>query len=123
MRWGNNRNFKILGAAWLVLGGLGFALVVLNLTLDYPPSATEGSDGYWVFLILYLVMGAIGLVNGLALLRRIRVARRLVAISSLVLLLPSAAFIVPLLVVGPSLWLWFGGGKEAFESYIARDSG
>ena len=120
----NNRRIKILGAAWLGLGGLGFAYVFINLALDYPPSATEVSDGYWVFILLALVVATIGMVNGLALLRRNRVARRIVAISSLVLLLPSAAFIVPLLVVVPSLWLTLSrDGKEAFESYMARENG
>ena len=120
----NNRRIKILGAAWLGLGGLGFAYVFINLAQDYPPSATEVSDGFWVFILLALVVAAIGMVNGLALLRRNRVARRFVVISSLVLLLPSAAFIVPLLVVVPSLWLTLSrDGKEAFESYMARENG
>ena len=44
----SNRKFKIL--AWLGLGGLGFAYVIINLAQDYPPSATQVSDGYWVFL-------------------------------------------------------------------------
>ena len=104
----NNRKIRWLGAAWLGLGGLGFAFVIINgfpLAQGDTPSATEVSDGYWVFMLLGLVIGAVGMVNGSALLRRYRVARRLLTISSLVLLLPSTAFIVPLLVVVPSLWL------------------
>ena len=118
-----NRRFKILGAGWLGLGGLSFAFL---LTLLFPlaqgnaPSATEVSDGYWVFAALALVVGAIGMVNGLALLRRNPVARPLLMVSS-ILLLPSASLLVPLLVVAPSLWLTMSrGGKEAFESYMAR---
>ncbi len=69
------------------------------------------------------MIGAIGMVNGVALLRRTPIARPLLAISSLVLLVPSAALLVPLLVVAPSLWLTLSrGGKEAFEIYIARES-
>ena len=122
----NNRKLiKILGAAWLGLGGLGFAYVFINLfpfAQGNAPSATEVSDGYWVFVGLGLVMGAIGTVNGLTLLRRNPVARRVLAISSWVLLLPAAAFFVPLLVVLPSLWLALSrDGKEAFESYMSRE--
>ena len=64
------------------------------------------------------------MVNGLALLRRNRVARLVLATSSVVLLLPSLALIVPLLVVLPSLWLTLSGdGKDAFEIYMARENG
>ncbi len=123
----NNRKFKILGAAWLGLGGLASAFVLSELVpiaLGNAPSQTEVDDGLWVFVVLGLVIGAIGLVNGLALLRRSRIARRAVAISSWVLLLPAAAFVVPLLVVVPSLWLTLStGGKQAFESYMARANG
>ena len=122
-----NRNIKILGAAWLGLGDLAFAFAFITsspLAQGNAPSATEVSDGYWVFVALGLVMGAIGMVNGLALLRRYPIARPVLAISSLVLLLPSAAFFVPLLVVAPSLWLTLSrGGKEAFESYVAGENG
>ena len=69
-------------------------------------------------------MGTIGMANGLALLSRTRIARPVVATSSLVLLLPSAAFIVPLLVVVPSLWLTLArDGKETLESYMAIENG
>ena len=64
------------------------------------------------------------MVNGLVLLSRIPVARPVLAVSSLVLLLPSVALVVPLLVVGPSLWLTLSNdGKEAFGSYMARANG
>ena len=119
----NIRNIKILGAAWLALGGLALAFAFITLfplTQGNPPSATEIADGYWVFVVLGLVVGAIGMVNGLALLRRYPRARPIVAISS-VLLLPSAGLVLPLLIVAPSLWLTLSvGGKEAFESYLAR---
>ena len=122
-----NRNIKILGAAWLGLGGLASAYVFSMLfpfVQGNAPSATEVSDGYWVFVGLGLVMGAIGMVSGLALLLRIPVARRVLAISSGVLLLPSAAFMVPLVVVLPSLWLTLSrDGKDAFESYMAKENG
>ncbi len=58
-----NRNFKIV-AVWLGMGGLGSAYVFINLAQDYPPSATQVSDGYWVFLGGALVIGAIGMVKG-----------------------------------------------------------
>ena len=122
-----NLNIKILGSAWLGLGGLGFAyalVALFPLVQGNTPSATAVSEGYWVYIVGALVIGAIGMVNGLALLRRYRVARRILAISSLVLLLPSATMIVPLLVTGPSLWLTLSrDGKEAFESYMARENG
>ena len=66
----SNRKFKIL--AWLGLGGLGPAYVIINLAQDYPPSATQVSDGYWVFLGGALVIGALGMVKGLVVLRRNR---------------------------------------------------
>ena len=123
----NNRNIKILGAAWLILGGLGLVYVLVNLfslVQGNSPSDTEVSDGYWVFFVGAIVIGAIGMVNGLALLSRILVARPVLVISSLVLLLPSTAWLVPLLVVAPSLWPGLSsGGKEAFESYVAREKG
>ena len=103
----NNRKFKILGAAWLGLGGIAFAYVFINLfslAQGNTPSATEVSDGYWVFFVGALVIGAICMLNGLALLRRNPVARPLLIISSIVLL-PSAGLVVPLLVVASSLWL------------------
>ena len=123
----NDRNVKILGAAWLVLGGLAFALVLTSLfplVQGNTPSPFEAGDEWPIVVLVFAVVAAIGMVNGLALLRRNPVARPLLAISSWVLLLPSAAFLVPLLVVVPSLWLTFSrGGKEAFESYLAREDG
>ena len=123
----NDRKFKILGAAWLGLGCLSLAYVFVNvfsLAQGDTPSATAVSDGYWVFFAGALLMGAIGMVNGLALLRRNRVARLVLAISSVVLLLPSLALIVPLLVVLPSLWLTLSkDGKDAYESYLAKGNG
>ena len=119
----NKRKIKILGAAWLGMGGLAFAYVFVNLfslAQGNAPSAEEATDGYWVFFLGALVIGAIGTVNGLAVLRRNPVARPILAISSLVLLLPSVGLLVPLLVVVPSLWLTLSkDGKEAFESYVA----
>ena len=79
---------------------------------------------------MLLVLGAIPTVNGFALLRRHPVARPVLAISSLVLLIPSALGVVtgigiPLLVVVvASLWLTLTrGGKEALEGYMARAIG
>ena len=123
----SNRKFKILGAAWLGLGGLSLAfafVTLLPLAQGNAPSATEVSDGYWVFVALGLVTGAIGMVNGLALLGRHPVARRVIAISLWLLLLPAAGFVFPILIVAPSLWLTLSrDGKEAFESYMARENG
>ena len=121
----NNRKFKVLGAAWLVLGGLAFAVALLAIAqVIIDPSAEDGFIQGLVFVLVFAVVGAIGMVNGLALLRRHPVARPLVAISSLVLLIPSAFSLVPLLVVAPSLWLTLSrGGKEAFESYVAKENG
>ena len=121
----SNRNFKILGAAWLVLGGLALAFAFITL---FPlaqgdgPSAEAVSEGYWVFALLALVMGAAGMVSGLALLRRSRIARPALVTSS-VLLLPTVSLVVPLVVVGPSLWLTLTrSGKEVLESYMAKDN-
>lgn len=122
----NNRNIRILGAAWLALGGLALVYVIINLfslAQGNAPSATEVSDGYWVFFVGALVIGIAGMANGFSLLLRNPVARPLLAVSSL-LLLPTAFAIVPLLVVAPSLWLALSGdGKKALESYIAREGG
>ena len=120
----NDRKFKLLGAGWLGLGGLFFAYVFINLfplAQGNSPSATEVADGYWVFFLGALVIGAIGMVNGLALLSRNPFARPVLAVSSLILLPLSAGLLVPLLVVAPSLWLTLSrGGKGAFEGYMAR---
>ena len=128
-----NRKFKILGAGWLVLGGLAFAVSLLAIAqVIIGLSAAE--DGFIqgsVFVLVLLVVGAIFSVNGVALLRRNPVARPIMAISSLVLLIPSAVGLVvsgigglPLLVVAPSLWFTLSGrGKKAFESYMARATG
>ena len=123
-----NRMCKILGAAWLGLGGLSFAVVFINLFPlvqgKTPSGLFESGDGWWIVDLVFLVVGAIGMVNGLALLRRNPVARPVLAISSLVFLLPSVGLVVPLLVVAPSLWLTMSsGGKEAYERYMARENG
>ena len=135
----NNRKFQILGAAWLGLGGLALAVVFLALfqfaQAIIDPSAAEVGDGFWggfVFVLVFLVPGAIMVVNGLALLRRYQVARPLLAVSSLVLLVPSAGGLVSgdigsvltLLVLAATLWLTLSkGGKEALESYMAGAHG
>ena len=112
------RKFKILGAAWIGLGGLGFAYVTANLfsLAQGNVGETEVREGFWVYFGLALVVGAIGMVNGFTLLLHHPVARPLVLISSLVLLIPSAVLMVPLLIMLPSLWLMFSSdGKEAFK--------
>ena len=123
----NDRNIKILGAAWLVLGGLAVALVLISLfplLQGNTPSPFEAGDEWPIVVLVFAVVAAIGVVNGLALLRRKRIAPPLLAISSSVLLLPSIGLLVPLLVVAPSLWLTLSqGGKEAFESYLAGGDG
>lgn len=81
--------FKILSAAWLGMGGLFLTYALPNLfslAQGNAPSAGAVSEGYWFYLVGALVMGAIGMANGLALLRRSPVTRPLLAVSSLVLL-------------------------------------
>ena len=123
----SNRRIKILGAGWLGLGYLSMAFVFITLfplTQGNVSSETEVSDGYWVFIVMGLVMGTIGLASGLALLRRHREARAILVISSLLLALPSTILVFPLLVVVPSLWLTFSrGGKETLGNFIARENG
>ena len=102
----NDRRIKMLAAAWLVLGGLVFAFVLASLfplLQGETPSPFEAGDEWPIVVLAFAVAAAIGVVNGSALLRRSPVARPLLAISSLVLLLPSAGLMVPLLVVAPSL--------------------
>ena len=127
-----NRNIKIIGAAWLVLGVVSFAIALFAIAQAIiDPSATEdGFLGGVIFVVLLFVLGSIGAVNGLVLLRRNPMARPLLAISSLVLLVPSTVGVatgagIPafLMVVG-SLWLTLSrNGKGAFESYVARENG
>ena len=122
----NNRKFNVLGAAWLGLAGLFFAVVFINLLPlvqgESPSGLFESGDGWWIVDLVFLVAGAIWMVNGLALLRRNPAARPLLVISSIVLL-PSVGLLIPLLVVVPSLWLTLSrGGKEALESYLAREN-
>ena len=130
----NSRNIKLLGAAWLVGGGVAFAVALFAIAqLIVRPSAAEvGVVEGLVFVLVLLVLGSIGIVNGLALLRRYQVARPLLAVSSLVLLVPSAGGLVSgdigsvltLLVLAATLWLTLSkGGKEALESYMAGAHG
>ena len=104
---------------------LGSVLVNLfSLAQGDTPSAEEVSDGYWVFFLGAIVIGVVGMVNGLGLLRRYPVARSLLAISSLVLFLPSIGLVVPLLVLVPRLWLTLSrDGKGTLKSYMAREGG
>ena len=131
----NNRKFKILGAAWLGLGGIFLALAFLaflSVVIGDDPAgrAFEAGDKWWIVVLVLLGIGAILMIPGLALLRRNPVARPLITISSLVLLIPSAVLVVTgigvlfLLVLLPSLWLTLSrSGKEAFKSYMARENG
>ena len=93
MRGTKNRNIKILGGTWLVGGGLFFAVALFAITqvIIDPSGAEDGFLGGAVFVLILLVLGAIFSVNGFALLRRNPVARPLIAISSLVLFIPSVA--------------------------------
>ena len=100
-----NRKFKILGAGWLGLAGLVFALVLISLfplVQGNTPSPFEAGDEGPMVVLMFFVIGAICTVNGLALLRRNPVARPLLIVTS-ILLLPFATLAVPLLVVVPSL--------------------
>ena len=135
-----NRKFKVLGAGWLGLGGIFFALAFIafvSVVLGDDPAgqAFEAGDKWWIVVLVFLGIGAILMVPGLALLRRNPAARPLWIMSSLVLLIPSAVWVVAagngvvnlvaaLLVVVPSLWLTLSkGGKRALESYMARANG
>jgi hypothetical protein len=116
---------KILAAAWLGLGGIFVVLAfiaVISVVQGGENAAFESGDKWWIVVLILLVVAAIPMVNGLALLRRNAVARPLIAISSLVLLVPSLASVFPLLVVVPSLWLTLSkGGKEALRSYMRTE--
>ena len=135
-----NRNIKILGAAWLGMGGILLALAFiafLSVVVGEDPAgqAFEAGDKWWIVVLVFLGIGAILMVPGLALLRRNPAARPLWIMSSLALLIPSVVWVVAagngvvnlvaaLLVVVPSLWLTLSkGGKRALESYMARANG
>jgi len=130
-----NRNIKILGAAWLGMGGILLVLAFiafLSVVVGEDPAgqAFEAGDKWWIVVLVLLGIGAILMVPGLALLRRNPVARPLIAVFSLVLLVPAAVSVVTgigapfLLVVVASLWLTLSrGGKQAIESYLAREDG
>ena len=131
----HDRKFKLLGSGWLGLGVLWLALgfvAFLSVVLGDDPAtaAFEAGDKWPIVVLVFLVLGSIFSANGLGLLRRNPVVRPFLAISSLVLFIPSAVFVVfgigvlLLLIVGPSLWLTLSkGGKEALESYMARANG
>ena len=75
-----NRKFKILGTAWLALGGIFLALALLafvSVVLGDDPDAQafEAGDKWWIVVLVLLGVGAILMVPGLALLRRDPVAR------------------------------------------------
>ena len=121
-----NRRFKILGIAWVGLGGFFLVVVLINMLPlvqgNTPEGLFESGSGWWIVDLVFLSIGTIWMVNGLALLRRNPAARSLTVVSSL-LLLPASGLVVPLLVVAPSLWLVLSrGGKEAFERYLATAS-
>ena len=130
-----NRNIKILGAAWLGMGGILLVLAFiafLSVVVGEDPAgqAFEAGDKWCIVVLVLLGIGAILMVPGLALLRRNPVARPLIAVFSLVILVPSAVSVVTgigapfLLVVVASLWLTLSrGGKQAIESYLARENG
>ena len=130
-----NRKFKILGAAWLGLGGIFLALALvafLSVVIGNDPEtqAFEAGDKWWIVVLVLLGLAAIQMASGLTLLRRNPVARPVLVISSLVLLYPAAVGVVtgigiPFLVaVVASLWLTLTkGGKRALESYMARAIG
>ena len=130
-----NRNIKILGAGRLVMGGVFLALAMIAFLPvvigdDPETQAFESGDKWWIVVGVLLVLGATFAVNGLALLRRYSAARLFLAISSLVLLIPSVVFVVGgvgvplLLVVVPSIWLTLSrGGKATLERYMARANG
>ena len=90
----SNRNIKILGAAWLGMGGLTFAIVFMALFQIFVTSeeVEGGSLGGLIFVLVLLMLGSIQVVNGLALLRRNPVARPLIAISSI----PTSSPVRPL---------------------------
>ena len=129
-----NRNIKILGAGWLALGGIFLAIALLAIgQFIVDPSAAEAEEGLiggLVFVLVLVVVGSLPTVNGLALLRRHPIARPVLAVSSLVFLIPSALGVVVgigipfLVVVVASLWLTLStGGKEALEGYMERANG
>ena len=102
------------------------AFVSVVLGDDPAGQAFESGDKWWIVVLVLLVLGAIPTINGLALLRRHTVARPVLAISSLILLIPSAVGVVTgigipfLVVVVASLWLTLSRrGKEALEGYMA----
>ncbi len=125
-----NRNIKILGGAWLAGGGVAFVVALFAVAqLIIAPSAAENEViGGLAFVVVLLVLGSVGIVNGLVLLRRNPIARPLIAISSLVFLVPSLPGLVKgdigsvltLLVIAASLWLTLTrSGKDVLESYLA----
>ncbi len=130
-----NRKFKVLGAGWLGMGipflALAFIAFLSVILGDDPATAAfESGDKWWIVVLVLSMLGAIPTFAGLALLRRSPAARPLIATAALVLLIPSAISVIAgfgvlmLMVVVPSLWFTLsGGGKEAFEGYMARETG
>ena len=130
-----NGRIKFLGAGWLGFGAIFLALAFLAFLSvvigDDPESqAFESGDKWWIVVLVLLGIGTILMIPGLAFLRRNLVARPLIAITSMVLVIPSAASAVTglgipfLLVVVASLWLTLSGrGKKALETYMARENG
>ena len=138
MRGASNRNIKILGGAWLVLGVVALVRAALGVAQQIiePSGAADWVD----FSLFMAIMGAVHMVNGWVLLRRKPMTRPLLAISSSVLLILYVLGAVsppeysgagrigpidsvpPLLVLVASLWLtMWGRGKRALESYVARE--
>ena len=135
-----NRNIKILGGLWLVLGGLAFARAI-SAIIQFKIEPSAAAD--WVdYFLGMLVVGSLHMVSGWALLRRNPLARPLLAISSFVLLVFYAGLVaappeysgagrtsqiggvLPLLVLVVVFWLTLSGrGKEALKSYVARNNG
>ena len=140
MRGTNNRNIRVLGGAWLVLGVVAFARALLGIAEQIidPSGAAD-----WVDHSLGMAfLGSVHLATGGVLLRRVPKTRPILAISSFVLLIwyvlgatnppeydgagriSAIGSVPPLLVLGISLWFTsWGRGKQALERYMAKANG
>ena len=140
MHWSQNSSLRALGGASLVLGGLAYvrALSAIAQFRIEPAAADDWVD----YSLGMLVVGSFHMVSGWAVLRRNRLVRPLLAISSFVLVIFYAGSVVTppqyagagriglvggvlhLLALVPIFWLTFSSASlPALKSHVVRNNG
>ena len=125
--------FKIFGSLWLIGGGAGSVVLLVQLWLiSRDPALPIGVPSLALIGSLpFLALSGAAVANGLGLVTRKRWSRTVTIILSPILLLYSLAsivlvgrqsgiMVVLLLIALSGLWVMFSNrGKRAFEVYVS----